>query len=154
MTRPGRAVFTLLLLGGAFWLLAETLTLGAAARLAPLWVIAPTCALLTILLVLEVWPGSRGVTSSDSARTDGAAENGRPNGELAALLWFGALAVMVLMVGVLAAVPVFFFLYVALRWHRPWWLALAIGAATFAVLYLIFTVALGLYLPVGWLVPE
>ena len=154
MTRPGRAALTLLLFGGASWLLAETLTLGGPARLAPLWVIAPTCVLLAILLVLEMRPRSGDRGSPDPATTADAAADGRRRGEASALLWFGGLVVSVLAAGILAAVPVFFFLYAAFRWRRPWWIALAIGAAAFAVLYLLFTFILGFYLPPGWLWPE
>jgi len=157
MTRTGRAVFTLLLLGGALWLLAETLTLGGPARLAPIWVIAPTCVLLTILSVLEIRARSRHAGTPDPTATTapaGAVEDDPRRGEASALLWFAGLVVMVLAAGVLTAVPVFFFLYAAFRWQRTWWIALGIGAAAFTVLYLLFTLTLGIYLPPGWLWPD
>jgi len=145
MTRPGRTVFTLLLLGVALWLLAETLTLGGPARLAPIWVIAPTCVLLAILSVLE-WRSISGDRGSPDP-----AEGRKRGGEAPALLWFGGLVAAVLLAGISIAVPLFFFLYAGLKWKRQWWIALIIGAAAFAVLYLLFTVVLGIYLPPGWL---
>jgi len=151
MTRLARAGFTLLLLGGAFWLLAETLTLGGLARLAPLWVIAPTCALLAILFALEFRPGSRDAGSPDHAATAETAEPARRRTELPTLLWLGVLVAMVLVAGILVAVPLFFLLYARLNWKWRWWAALATGAAAFAALYLCFVLALGMYLPRGWL---
>lgn len=152
-----RTAFTALLCLGAGFLLWQTLGLGRAARLAPLWVIVPTLGLLLVQLVLDLCP--RWAARLPQARAlDAPAPSGevvtghrRERREAATLAWLAGLAATIQLVDVVLAIPLFLFAYLVSRSREPWWRAAAVALAAFTALRLAFPNRLGSGLITDWL---
>jgi hypothetical protein len=164
---PMRLAFTALLCLFAALLLWQTLALGRVARLAPLWVIVPTFGLLLLQLVLDLFPQlarrlPRGWTFGPAEagtpelapETLGSAMAGisdrRGGREAETLAWLAGLAVIVQVVGVILAVPLFLFAYLVSRSGEPWWRAAAFAIAAFVLLRLGLPSGLGIEFAPAW----
>ena len=152
-----RTAFTALLCLGAGFLLWQTLDLGKAARLAPLWVVVPTFGLLLVQLVLDLcprWaarlPQARAL-DTPLASAEAGTGHGRERREAATLAWLAGLAAMIQFVDVVLAIPLFLFAYLATRSREPWWRAAAVAVVAFTALRLGFPNRLGSGLIPDWL---
>jgi hypothetical protein len=62
--------------------------------------------------------------------------------QIAAVLWLAGFAVLLLLVGVLSAVPLYVLASLRLRGHRPWLRCVLAAAASTAIVWLLFSAAL------------
>ncbi len=151
-----KALFTAVLLLVASVLLGQTLLLRPAARLAPLWVLAPTVGLLLLQLLLDAAPGvarrlsalprdslfgaSKRIDAWRRGGSEGASPAERRRRERRMAVWVTVLVVLVYLVGFFAAVPIFLLPYLRLEAHVDWRGSLALTAVLVCVLYLVFYV--------------
>ncbi len=156
-------LFTAILTGVGVVLLVQTLYLAPGSRLAPLWVILPTLALLILELVLEgtalpdrAFRALHGDTLRGTAErvelrlrlhVSGDRRRPRRSRELRLTLWGALLLALVYTVGFLAAVPLYLAPYLRVEAHVAWSKTLVITMLTAGFFYLVFGVLLNVPFP-------
>lgn len=156
-------LFTAVLAAVGVALLVETLRLAPASRLAPLWVILPTLAFLTLELFLEgarlpkgAFRALRGGTLFGTAErvelrlrlhVPSARRRPRRSRELRMALWGALLLALVYAVGFLQAVPLFLAPYLYVEADVAWSRTLIITLLTTGFFYLVFGVLLNVPFP-------
>jgi len=159
--------FTAFLLVVTGVLTAQALTLAPGSRLAPLWVVLPTLAMLFLTLVLDT-------TSSFSARlrtiredtlfgtpgqvdarlrgsvADNVPEDRRPR-EIRMVVWGGTLIGLVYAFGFFWAAPLYLALYLRAEAGLTWQRAVLAAAIAGGLFYAVFGLALDLTFPRGLL---
>jgi hypothetical protein len=83
-----------------------------------------------------------GTSAPDAPRSIGA--------QVRAALWLAAFAVLLVLIGVLYAVPLYIFASLRFQGHRPWFTCVWISAVATGGLWLLFAVALRLELYPGY----
>ena len=144
MTAVDRLPLTLFLCCCALLALAATTTLGRPARLAPLWVILPTTALLLVQLGIDLRAALR-------AGRAAPADQGAGRREIQGIAWLVGLTLGVLALGLALAVPAFVALHLRYHAREPWWRALAAAALALAVIVAGLSYGFGIVLPEGWI---
>jgi Tripartite tricarboxylate transporter TctB family len=163
----GRIAFTALLCLAACMMLWQTMGLGRAARLAPIWAIFPTTGLLLLQLVLDLRPAwgrrlgrsavlarpqvRRSRPGVEEAASPAAGGERRPSREAVAFGALLALTALALAVGLVLAAPLFLLGQLVIGSRLSWWRAAALALAAFILLYLGFPNLLGIELPPGLL---
>lgn len=162
--RSRGVLFTALLTGVGAVFLVQTLYLAPGSRLAPLWVILPTLALLALELALELsslpdraFFGAlrRDTLLGTSERVElrlrlhltANGKSPRRSRELRMALWGGLLVTLVYTVGFLAAVPLYLVPYLRIEVHAAWSRTLAMTVLITGFFYLVFGVLLNVPFP-------
>jgi hypothetical protein len=135
-------VFTALLMGTTVGLLVLATGLTPLGRLAPLWVLLPTSALVALQLSRDL----RANPATD-ARRPASAETRRR--QLRITVWLVGLTAAVFLIGFLPAAAVFVFLFLRAEAGTRAPRAAATAVGTVVLLYLVFGVAGGIALPEG-----
>ena len=155
--RSRGVLFTALLTGVGAVFLVQTLYLAPGSRLAPLWVILPTLALLALELALELsslpdraFFGAlrRDTLLGTSERVElrlrlhltANGKSPRPSRELRMALWGGLLVT-------LAAIPLYLVPYLRIEVHAAWSRTLAMTVLITGFFYLVFGVLLNVPFP-------
>jgi hypothetical protein len=158
------ALFTAILTGVGAAFLVQTLFLAPGSRLAPLWVILPTLALLVLELALEVssLPDGaffnalrRDTLLGTSERVElrlrlyrtTAEKRPRRARELRVVLWGGLLLMLIYAVGFLAAVPLYLVPYLRVEARVSWGRTLVTTLLITGFFYLVFGVLLNVPFP-------
>jgi hypothetical protein len=152
---PGRIAFPALFLLAVLLVIGFSFTLGATARTFPLIVAVPTCLLLLFQLWHDIWPhlGERVPFLREQPIVDidlpeefsDAAEGQLPGGrhveglsEARVMIWLAGLTAAVYFAHYLIAAPLFLLAFLRLQARTSWIATLAVSAAVWAVLYLLF----------------
>jgi hypothetical protein len=165
VSRTQRALFTGFLSLVTMLLLVRTLALSPGSRLAPLWVVIPTLALLLVQLALDLVPritlrvpalqadslfgASAHLDAWRRTRSGETRPEVRRRRALRIALWIGGLVVLVRVAGFLPAVPLFLAPYLHVEAGMGWPRSVGVAALTTAVIYLIFGPLLGVSFPEG-----
>lgn len=160
-----RAWFTAVLLVLVGVLLAQSLALSSASRLAPLWALVPTAALLVVQLLVDLRPllGERlrilqGAVLVPGAGTSGASpdvasesvsDGSRRRRELRIVLWMGGLIVLMYLVGFLVSTVLFLLPYLRIESRIGWARAAVFTAVATGVIYFAFGVLARVPFPPG-----
>lgn len=151
MTRlTPKSLLTMSLLAFAGTILYLTLQLSPAARLVPLAIAIATLTLLVFQLILDLAPGftrkHRLLTQQDvfgidqlrpnleSVQADEAAKDSRGNREITVLGWILLLSLLIYILGLLVAMPLYTLLYLKRR-GEGWFLAIGVSGGLAAALY-------------------
>ena len=164
---PGRTIFAFFVFICVTTLFVLTLDLGRVARMVPLKVVVPTMLFVVLQMLFELVPGLAQKFSrfeklrfvkSEQIRertliSSGAAvmENSRAKRELRMFAWILSLPVLIYIVGLLTAIPIFIFFY--LRWNSKESLrfSLLMTAGTWIFIYGVFVLTLKVNLYEGLL---
>ena len=159
MTIGRGGTFTVALTIVTVALLVETLQLAPASRLAPLWVIVPTLALLALELTglaggAVASPASNHVTGGGGrVSPEEGAGNGSspvpPGRAFRLVLWGGVLLTLVWTLGFLAAVPLYLAPYLRSEAGLSWRRSLGLTALTAALFWAVFGVLMRAPFPRG-----
>jgi hypothetical protein len=143
----GETLFLLLVTGLAITLLAQTRTLSPVSRLVPLWVLAPTLALIALLWLIEIRPRlaarwsflqEHDYFSTRRLLDRGLALTGPPASAWsgpATLGWFILMPGLVWAVGIWIAAPLYTFIYLVFRARASWFVSALVAAAMGAIGY-------------------
>jgi hypothetical protein len=165
---PERAIFTLALLAFVSFMFCFATGLGAVARLVPIAVAVPTLALLIFQLAVDLLPGLESryrrfetvdLLGVESIRkrvpelNPSTAENMKEHSpkEWGLFLWVLLAPGLMLLLGLLVALPLYVFLYLRYRSRESLALSLSLAGGTGFVLYGIFALTLRIRLFEGHL---
>jgi hypothetical protein len=132
--------------------LAATSSLSPTARIVPLIVLVPTLLLGTLQLVLDLVPTLHARFGGDEAAPPEDAP-GRRRLEIVLVTWIAALLGLVVLFGLLGALPAYTLIYLRLCARESWSISLAVALGVLAVIYGVFVLGLRLRLYEG-LVPS
>jgi putative tricarboxylic transport membrane protein len=112
----------------------------------PMWYGVALIALSLVVIIARLWTLR---SSPENKKRMSAAQRSEVLHALAVWLAFAVTVALLKVLGFLLAFGLFTFFIVALIYRRSWKTALGVGVASAAGFYLVFTLALGVELPVG-----
>ena len=159
-----RSLVTILLLIFVCALFYASLGLSPVSRVVPISVLIPTIALIALQLILDIAPSvvSRlraidqkdvfGVDHLRGDRRDNSVDPiSRRNVELNVILWVLMLPLMIYLLGLIAALPLFAFLYLKVRSAEGWMLSMVTSGVLLAFVYSILRFTFPAALKLGYI---
>ena len=160
-----RPWFSAALLFSVGVLLAQSFALSPASRMAPLWVLVPTIALLLVQLLLDaipplgrrlsllqegaVAPGSEGARAISEPAPDAGPSRDLGSRELRLVLWLAWLMGLMYLVGFLLSTVLFLLPYLRVESGVGWGRSVVLTGVATAVVYLVFGVVARVPFPPG-----